>query len=149
MQSATCPPLTLPWAPLSLVPSGNCVSRFRSAWILYPRDPQWPDGQPPVRTFPNGSDHCHASQEWTVLIASHCFRVFDTNVPMSTEFPIPQIPTLQFADSWPLMMALSSLFDVRTAGPHSSGFSPWIFPTSCSQNSRLPTLSRSPPRVSP
>jgi hypothetical protein len=98
MQSATCPLLTLPWAPLSLGPSGNRVSRFRSAWILCPRDPRfpdprWPDGRPPVGTFPDGSDHCHASQEWTVLIASRCFGVFDTNVPMSTEFPIRRSPT--------------------------------------------------------
>jgi hypothetical protein len=236
MQSATCPPLTLPWAPLSLGPSGNRVSRFRSAWILCPRDPRfpdprWPDGRPPVGTFPDGSDHCHASQERTVLIASRCFGVFNAKVHMSTGFPIPRIPTLRFADSWPLTMALSSLSDVRSAAPTHRGFrlrdfemqrfrvhespiyrsptffgsltrvlngwtvqvkpqtspnanpkalicvspdgsnvddSPMVatcpnqmdgsdcigvftmdFPTSCSQNSRLSTLSRSPPRVSP
>jgi hypothetical protein len=41
---------------------------------------------------------------------------------MSTEFPIPRIPTFRLADSWPLTMALSSLSNVRSAGPTHQGF---------------------------
>jgi hypothetical protein len=70
MQSATCPPLTLLWAPLSLGPSGNRVSRFRNSrcYVLGTldipiRDDSWlpPQGfslfGKSGLAFPNCKDH--------------------------------------------------------------------------------------------
>jgi hypothetical protein len=91
--------------------TGSAISRFAmTRWTTSCRDlSRWLRSLPRVpRT--DGPDRLSL------------FRGFRYQVHMSTEFPIPRIPTLRLADSWPLTMALSSLSDVRSAGPTHRGF---------------------------